>query len=303
MTGTPAWLRNPHAQMHLCVVLWGFTAILGRLISLDAVALVFWRVLVVSASLALLPRVWREARALPRRDLLVTLAGGLIVTAHWLAFFGAVKLANASVAATCIALAPVFLALIEPPLARRPFAARELLLALAAIPGVVLVVGGIPTGMLGGFFAGSLAALLVALFGMLNKRLTTRMSALTLTGLQLGTGAAALALLIPWWPLAGGTFAVPAGVDILWLALLAYACTLLPFSLALIALRKLSAFSAQFAVNLEPVYTIALAALIFAEGRELDAMFYAGVALILGAVMLHARGGRAPGESPISSGS
>jgi drug/metabolite transporter (DMT)-like permease len=290
----PSLLRHPLAQIHFCVLLWGFTAILGKLITLDAVALVFWRVLAVSATLLLLPQVWRGIAGVTRRDLFIAVAGGLLVTAHWLAFFGSVKLANASVAATCIALAPVFLAVIEPFANRRPFNLHEVVVSVAAVPGVLLVVGGIPSGMLSGFVAGAAAALLVAIFGIVNKRLTARVPALSLTCLQLGTGALALGLLVPFWPLLGGEFSVPAGADIGWLALLAYVCTLLPFSLMLVAMRQLTVFKAQLAVNLEPVYSIILAAIIFNESRELGWSFYLGVALIIGAVIYPAPQPKSP---------
>src|SRR5215510_247883 len=98
---TRAWL-----QIHFCVVLWGFTAILGKLISLPALPLVWWRMLIVVAVLALLPRVWRAILALPRRTMLTFAAIGVVVALHWLSFYGAVKLANASVAATCMAVGP-----------------------------------------------------------------------------------------------------------------------------------------------------------------------------------------------------
>jgi drug/metabolite transporter (DMT)-like permease len=129
-------------QIHFCVLLWGFTAILGKLISLPALPLVWWRMLIVVAALALLPRVWRNLRAMPRKLLLSYAGIGVLVALHWLTFYGAIKLANASVAATCIALATVFTALIEPWLTRTRFSKRELALGIAVLPGVALVVGG-----------------------------------------------------------------------------------------------------------------------------------------------------------------
>src|SRR5690606_9732702 len=108
---------------------------------------VWWRMLIVVAALALLPRVWRGLRTLTPR-LAAGYAGiGVLVGLHWLTFYGAIKPANASVAATCIALAPVFTAVIEPWVARRPFRLRELVLGVAVLPGVALVVGGVPDGM------------------------------------------------------------------------------------------------------------------------------------------------------------
>jgi drug/metabolite transporter (DMT)-like permease len=282
-------LRNPNAQMQLCVLAWGFTAILGKLITLAALPLVFWRVLIVSLTLLLWPPVWKGLLRMTRRDLLASLGAGIIVTLHWLAFYGAIKLANASVAATCIALAPVFLSILEPLLSRQPVNPRELLLAVIAVPGVGLVVGGIPAGMLGGFALGALAAFLVAIFGIVNKKLAMRVPALALTAIEMSSGAVFLGLLIPLWPLFGHTLALPEGNDIFWLLALAWACTLFPFALALVALRKLSAFSAQLAVNLEPVYTIALATLFLGEADDLRWPFYLGVVVILGAVIVHAR--------------
>ena len=151
---------NPTAkaqlQIHLCVLLWGFTPILGKLISLSALPLVWWRMLIVVAALALLPRVWRGLRAIPAKLVLAYCGIGLIVALHWLTFYGAIKLSNASVAVTCIALAPAFTSVIEPWLTRRPFSWRELLFGIAVLPGVALVVGGIPDGMRLGVLVGAL---------------------------------------------------------------------------------------------------------------------------------------------------
>ena len=113
-------------QIHFCVLLWGFTAILGKLITLPALPLVWWRMLIVVGALALVPRVWRGLRAMSRR-LRGAYAGiGVLVALHWLTFYGSIKLSNASVGATCIALATVFVAMVEPWLARTRFSKREL---------------------------------------------------------------------------------------------------------------------------------------------------------------------------------
>lgn len=279
-------------QIHLCVVLWGFTAILGKLITLPALPLVWWRMGLVVAALALLPRVWRGLRALPRRLLLAYAGVGVLVALHWLTFYGAIKLANASVAATCMALATVFIALVEPLLAHRRFSWRELALGVAVLPGVALVVGGVPGEMRIGIAVGALSALFVAVFGALNKRLVERSDPLTVTALELGAGTLALTLLAPAMPLifpafAGSPFALPGAYDAGYLLLLAFACTLFPFALSLVALRHMSAFAAQLAINLEPVYAIVLAIVLLGEQRELTPQFYAGVAIILAAVLAH----------------
>jgi len=281
-----------HWQIHLCVLLWGFTAILGKLITLPALPLVWWRMGLVTLALLLLPRVWRGLSALPPKLLAAYAGNGVLVALHWLTFYGAIKLANASVAATCMALATVFVALIEPKLARRRFSLRELALGLLVLPGVALVVGGVAPDMRLGIAVGALSALFVAFFGSLNKRLIEHADPLTVTAVELGAGTLALSLLAPLMPLlfpafAGPLLALPSASDALWLGLLAGACTLLPFALSLVALRHISAFSAQMAVNLEPVYAIVLAMLLLGEQRELAPMFYAGVAVLLAAVFAH----------------
>ena len=278
-------------QIHLCVLLWGFTAILGKLISLPALPLVWWRMLIVVAALALLPRVWRGIREMPSRTRWAYAGIGALVALHWLTFYGAIKLSNASVAATCIAFATPMTALVEPLLTRQRFQPRDLALGVASLPGIWLVVGGVPAGMHAGIIAGVASALLVALFGTLNKRMVDGGDPLTVTALELGAGTLALTLLAPLMPMlvpafAGPLLVAPAPIDAFWLVLLALACTLLPFALCLVALRHLSAFTAQLSVNLEPVYAIALAAVLFAEQQELDGRFYAGVAIILAVVFV-----------------
>ncbi len=291
-------MRNPDTtralwQIHFCVLLWGFTAILGKLITLPALPLVWWRMLLVTATLALLPRVWRGLRAMPARTRWAYAGIGALVALHWLTFYGAIKLANASVAATCIAFATPMTALAEPLLTRQRFRPVDLALGVASLPGIWLVVGGVPAGMHAGIVAGVVSAVFVALFSSLNKRMVEGGDALTVTALELGAGTLALTLLAPLLPLlpllggkafAGPLLVPPAGLDILWLLLLSLACTLLPFALCLVALRHVSAFTAQLSINLEPVYAIALAAVLFGEQQDLRPAFYFGVAIILGVV-------------------
>lgn len=271
-------------QIHFCVVLWGFTAILGKLIELPALALVWWRLAMVVVALAFIPRTWRGLRVLRPRLALIYAGIGVVVTLHWLTFYGAIKLANASVAVTSLALAPVFLSLVEPLIAARPFNVRELLLGVLVVPGVLLVVGGIQAEMRLGLWVGVSSAFLVAIFGALNKRFVERADALVVTGIELFAGVLFLSLLAPFFP---DSFTWPRPRDFGLLVVLALGCTLLPFTLSLVALRTLRAFSAQLAVNLEPVYGVGLAIVILGEQRELGVGFYAGVAIILSAVLAY----------------
>ncbi len=279
--------RKALLQIHFCVLLWGFTAILGKLISLPALELVWWRMLIVVIVLLSWPPLWRELRRTDVRTLALFAGIGVIVALHWLTFYASIKLANASVAATTMATGPLFLAVIEPWIAGRRFDPRELVVGVIALPGVALVVGGTPQGMHLGLAIGVLSALLVAVFGSLNKRHVERAGPLLVVGVELAAGTAFLTLVSLAWRDEAPWAALPGARDAWLLVALSLACTLFPFALMLRALRQISAFTAQLAVSLEPVYAILLAIVLLGEQRELDATFYAGVAVILAAVFSH----------------
>lgn len=273
-----AWL-----QIHTCVLLWGVTAILGKLITLSALPLVWWRMLFVTAVLLVWPPFWAGLRLMPSRLATIHLGIGALVTLHWVTFYGSIKLSNASVAATCLALAPVFVAVIEPMVSRRRFSLTELLLAIMVLPGVALVVGGTPTGMRTGIAVGVFSAFIVAIFSSLNKRFIGSTPAVTMTGIHMAAGALLLPLASLALPL-DSVFVIPGLHDTALLVVLSMVCTLLPYSLALVALRHLSAFAITLSVNMEPVYAIFLAMLFLGEQRDLTPGFYAGVALIVAVV-------------------
>src|SRR5215831_6097584 len=177
-------------QIHFCVVLWGFTAILGKAITLSALPLVWWRMLLVSGALTVVPKFWKGLAEMSARAAATYLGIGLVVAVHWLTFYGSIKLSNASVAATCMAFTSLFIAFLEPFLTRRSFDPREVFFGLAIIPGVALLVGGTPAEMRTGLAVGILSAFLAAMFGILNKRFVEHGEALTITGLEMAAGAA-----------------------------------------------------------------------------------------------------------------
>jgi drug/metabolite transporter (DMT)-like permease len=274
-------------QIHVCVVLWGFTAILGKLITLRALPLVWWRMLLVTLALALWPPFWAGVRQMPRRLVATYFGIGVLVTLHWITFYGSIKLSNASVAATCMALTPVFVSIIEPSLARRRPNLVEVGMSVAVLPGVALVVGGTPAGMRNGIAVGAFSALVAGVFSTLNKRTIGTSPALTVTGLQMAAGAVVLPAITWLLPADQQVLVRPDLRDALLLGALAMACTLFPYALALVALRHLSAFETTLAVNLEPVYAIVLAVVLLNEQRDLEPGFYLGVALIIGIVFSH----------------
>jgi len=274
-----AWL-----QIHFCVILCGFTAILGKAILLPALPLVWWRMTIVTAALLVVPQFWRGLAKLSLKQFAIFAGIGVLVALHWLTFYGAIKLSNASVAATCMALSPVLIAFIEPFIVGRRFAVREALFGLAVIPGVALVVGGTPVLMRMGIAVGVLSTFFVAAFGSLNKRFVDHGSAICITGIEMGAGALFLAAIAPLLPGTETPFLLPDRHDTILLLILALVCTLLPYALSLVALKHLSAFTTGLAVNMEPVYAIFLAMLFFGEQRELTLPFYIGVGIICAVV-------------------
>jgi drug/metabolite transporter (DMT)-like permease len=287
-----AWL-----QIHFCVLLWGFTAILGKAITLPALPLVWWRMTLVTAALLVIPEFWRGLAKLSLRQVATFTGIGVVVSLHWLTFYGAIKLSNASVAATCMALAPVLIAVIEPFIVGSRFELRELFFGIAVVPGVALVVGGTPAPMRTGIAVGVLSAFFVAVFGSLNKRFIHQGDALCITGLEMGAGAIFLGVISPLLPVSEHAFVLPSRHDTILLLILALGCTLLPFALSLVALRHLTAFTTALAVNMEPVYAILLAMIFFSEQRVLSASFYLGVAIVFLIVFSHPLIGARPART------
>jgi drug/metabolite transporter (DMT)-like permease len=282
-------------QIHFCVVAWGFTAILGKLISLPALPLVWWRILIVVAVLGMLPRVWNSFRAMSNRHVASFAGVGVLVALHWLTFYGVINLSGAAVAAISIALSTVFVAPIETWLTGVSLRARDLFLGMVMLPAVALMTGGMPHEMRVGMVVGIVSAISLALFTALNKRLIRDHDPLAVTAIELGAGLLALTLLapvMPWIPrvseaFAGSLLTLPESRDLVLLLVLSLFCTLLPFALSLLALRHVSAFSAQIAYNLEPIYTIMLAVVLLEDCLEQTPKFYFGVMIILSAIALH----------------
>ncbi len=273
-----------YAELHLAVFLWGFTAILGDLISLSAVTLVWWRVLLTSISLLAFVKIGRILREVGRRQALIFAGLGCIVAVHWVTFYGAIKLANASVGLICMATTSLFSSIVEPWITGRKFLWYELLLGAFILPGIWLIVDGVDASMTPGILVGLLSALLVAIFTSFNKRYVEKADPFRITFIEMTAGAL---FLTPVLPFLGGAF-WPTPKDWLLLIVLAALCTTFTNYLFLRTLTKLSAFAANLTVNLEPVYGIALAYFLLNDAEELTPRFYWGTAVIILAVFGYA---------------
>ena len=278
-----------YLYLHFCVFIWGFTAILGKLISLQALPLVWWRVLLCSVTLALiLPR--KQILGVERGTFLRMAGVGAMVGIHWLCFYGAIKMSNASIAVASMATTSFFSALTEPFLLRQKVKWYELALGIVILPGIMLVIGHIDWSMQLGFWVGILGAFLAAIFTSLNKKIIDNKPPppLVMSFVELSAGLAVTSLALPFILIgAPETKIMPSGWDWLWVGTLAWVCTLLPYYLTLLAMRHITAFATNLTINLEPVYGVLLAALIFREDKDLDPGFYLGVLIILFAVFGH----------------
>ncbi len=278
-----------YLTLHFCVLIWGFTATLGKLINLAAIPLVWWRVLLCSLILLfIIP--FKSISQITRAQWKSMVVIGVLIALHWICFYGAVKLSNASVAVATMATTAFFSALVEPLILKKKMRWYELALGLFVLPGMALVVGNIDVNMHLGFIVGIVCALLAAVFSTLNKKLIDHNPPplLLMTWVELTAATIAISLFLPFFVVYFPDLPImPKGNDWLWLLLLSAVCTILPFTLSLNAMRHISAFGTNLTLNLEPVYGIAFAVLFFQEQQELGSGFYPGVALILLSVLAH----------------
>ena len=279
-------MKKAFIQLHIAVLLAGLTGILGKLISLNEGLLVWYRLLLTAPSLWLLALLRGQDIRIDRRDLWRIFGIGGIAALHWVAFYGSIKYSNVSVSLLCFSAIGFFTALIEPLIMRHKVDVVELLLGLLVIAGICLIFRVNPHFKTG-IVIGLVSALLGSLFPVLNKRILRRVSSENVTLYELSGGLLVLTLLMPvyLW-----LFPAPSLLPTLsewgWLLVLSWACTVLAFNLSMSALQKISAFTVNLSYNLEPVYGILLAFLLFREDKYLNGGFYIGFFLILLSIVL-----------------
>jgi drug/metabolite transporter (DMT)-like permease len=280
-------ISRAYLELHIAVILFGFTAILGKLINLDAFELVWWRVLITSVSLFFLIRFGTRLKHVSRKRILQYLGIGVLVALHWVSFFGSIKFANASITLVCMATTSFFTAFSEPMIMRYKPRKYEILLGLAIIPAMLFIVDLNDLGIRIGVLLGLLSAFLASLFGSLNKKYVHDADSMTITFLELSSAWLFLSLCLPFiYAASPREFnLMPVGNDWAYLIILALACTTLAYVLALRSLKVISAFAANLVVNLEPVYGILLAIIILQEHHELSPRFYFGFVIIIGIIL------------------
>ena len=272
-------------QLHLSVLLAGFTGLFGRLITLNEVDIVWYRMLFTTCILLVftgLPRVgWRK---------LLQLSGcGALLGFHWILFYGSIKASNVSIGVVCFSLIGFFTALLEPLLFRKRFSWLELFLSLITVAGVMCIFSLDARYRLG-ISIGVVSSAVCALYAICNKKASVGVRSRTVLLYQMAGGLVVVSAIIPAYlacfPAQQAVVVVPEGTN-LWLMLChALFCTVGMYLLQIQALKRLSAFTVNLTYNLEPCYTIILAFIVFGESREINFSFYIGIGLILLSVLL-----------------
>lgn len=274
--------------LHTAVFLAGWTGILGRLITLGGLPLVWYRMMVsvpvLAAVMALMGRLHRTGW----RSVLRIAGCGTILALHWVAFFASIQASNVSIGVACIATSCFFTAILDPLLNRKRLSWAEVMISFIAIAGVLLVFS-LDVRYRLGIALGLLSAALYSLFSILHIQVSHRTgedSATMLLYELLGGVLFLTLLMIPFIRLFPDQPVALTPQDGLWILLLGSVFTILPFLFQLHALRTLSAFTVNLAYNLEPVYSIAFAAILFGELREVNFSFWIGIALIVVSVLV-----------------
>ena len=280
-------MKKALIQLNAAVFLWGFTGVLGRAITLNSTMLVWWRLLITMISLWILYLMQGKAKRIPAKSMLVISLIGTLLALHWVFFYASIKLANVTIALTCLSTTALLASLIEPLVLQKKFDPFEILLGFFAIAGIFIIYNThlqFSTGIIVGLFA-SLFTVLVSVF---NKKIVDQYHHEHITLYQLTGGFLGLTVLLPLFHLVfPAKWSTPTTLDWVWLILLSWVCTILTFFLYIRSLKKISAFTMNLTLTLEPIYGIILAFLIYHENKSLSKWFYLGFALIILAVLLH----------------
>ena len=278
-------IQKAFIQLHLSVMLAGFTGLFGKLITLNEVDIVWYRMLFTSIILL----VFTGLPQIERKKLLQLGGCGALLGLHWMLFYGSIKASNISIGVICYSLVGFFTAIIEPIIYRKKISTIEILFSLITVLGLLCIFSfdaryryGISIGVLSSFVA--------ALYGVCNKKVSVGVKTRTVLFYQMSAGLVVVSMIIPLYlmlfPAHQDVLVIPEGSNLWWMLCHALFCTVAMYILQIQALRTLSAFTVNLTYNLEPCYTIAIAFIVFHEARELNFSFYIGIALILISVIL-----------------
>jgi len=272
-------------SLHLMVVILGLTGVFGKLISLSAIHLVWYRMGIAFISIAIFLAFKKQLFSVSKKDFIGLLGVGALVTFHWLCFFESIKVSTVSVAVVCLATSSLFSALIE------PFFFKRKLLLYEVIMGVVVVVAlafimGTETKYFWGYFYGILAAFLATLFTLFNAKYINKVGAAKITMIEMLSGVIIISCIL-FFQQDYTVFTNKISItDLTYLILLGTLCTAMVFVWLTEIMRHITPYSLIMAINLEPIYSIILALIIFGDNELMSSSFYLGSCAIIGIVFL-----------------
>ena len=280
-------MRKAFLYLHISVFLAGFTGPLGRLIDMNEGLLVWWRMFITSVTMWIVFSLMGKLQRISAKDILKLTGIGLLAAIHWVTFYGSIKYANVSVALVCFSAVGFFTALVEPLLLQVKIKWIEVFLGLMVIAGIYMIFHFNPNYKTG-IILGLICALLMAFVMIYIRQFVQRINPQTVLTYQLSGGLIILSLLMPFYMKQFPTdYLIPNGKDLAWLLVLAWLCSVLAFQLSVYALKRLTAFTVNLSFNLEPVYGIFLAIVLFGESREFSWSFFGGLALIAASLIIH----------------
>jgi len=275
-----------YLKLHFIIFIWGFTAVLGALISLDALPLVWFRLALALPFLFIWIKIRKKSLRVGHKNLLRFAFGGLIIALHWVGFFMAIKIANVSVALVTLSTGALFTSLLEPLFFKRKINPVEVLLGLLIVGGLYLIFR-VDNLYLYGMLWALFAAFLSALFSVINGVFVLKHNGFVLSFYQLGFGLVALTIFLFIHGDFSHAFFNLSGNDWIYLLILSSICTAYAFSVSIDLMKKLSPYTVMLSINMEPVYGIILALIIFGDKEKMSANFYLGATLILGIVLVN----------------
>lgn len=269
-----------YLHLHLIVFIWGFTAVLGALITLDAIPLVWYRMSLATVFVFIYLLIRKEKLRYPRKVLLRFALSGVIIALHWLTFFGAIKVSNVSVTLAVISTGAFFASLLEPLFYGRKIILYEVFFGLLVIGGLYIIFDVEASYALGIGLA-LISAFLSALFSVLNGKLVSQYKASVISFYELMFGVMAVTIFLGFTGNFTADFFKVSKHDWLFLAILASACTAYAFIASVHVMKWISPYTVMLTINMEPVYGIILALLILGDIEKMGNQFYYGAVIIL----------------------
>lgn len=276
--------------LHFVVILFGFTGILGKLITIPAVEMVFYRTLLAAAGMGLIMMITRRSARVSSSDLVSLFLTGVIVGIHWLTFFVSGRIANVSVSLVGFATASLWTAFLEPLINRKKINLTEVLLGLFVLAGLAIIFVS-DFGYSVGLLIAVISGLTCAIFAIINARLVRRVNPHAITLYEMIGAMIAVAVFFPFyidqWAQGHQLKMVPTTMDWVWILVLALLCTVYAYTATVELFKRLSVFLFQLTLNLEPVYGILMALAIFGESEKMSTNFYVGAFMIFCAVFAY----------------